>query len=69
MGRVLAIHIVCREHATATLARAVGVSVPPVPRLVVRLRQLIASRGGEMVSIRRDRVCHYEIREQERWLA
>ena len=63
------IHIVCREHTTSSLARALGVSVPTMARLVVRLRQLIGSRGGELVSIRKGRVWHYEIREQEQWLS
>ena len=63
------LHIICREHTTETLAQALGVSVPTAARLVVRLRAVVATREGELVSIRKGRSWHYEIREQEAWLA
>jgi hypothetical protein len=62
-------HIICREHTTASLARALGVSVPTAARLVVHLRARLAARGGELVSVRKGRSWHYEIREKEEWLA
>lgn len=63
------VHILCREHTTATLARVLGISDPTAARLIARLRRMVAARGGELVSVRNGRAWHYEIREQEERLA
>jgi hypothetical protein len=58
-------HILCAPYTTRGLARRLGVSVPTTSRLLAKLRKSLAGRGAELVSVRRGRAWHYEIRETE----
>ena len=60
------LHIHCREHTTESLAQSLGVSFATAARVVDTLRKEVVARGGELVSVRRGRSWHYEIREEER---
>jgi len=61
--RELCEHVLCAPCTTQGLARRLGVSVPTVSRLLVRVRKRLAARGAELVSVRSGRAWHYEIRE------
>ncbi len=65
LAREAADHILCARYTARGLARKLGVSVPTVSRALARLRASLSARGGELVSVRRGRVWHYEIREPE----
>lgn len=56
-------HILCAPYTAAGLARRLGISLPTAARLVARLRKSLAARGADLVSVRRGRSWHYEIRE------
>jgi hypothetical protein len=56
-------HILCAPYTTGGLARRLGISLPGAARLVARLRKSLAARGAELLSVRRGRSWHYEIRE------
>ena len=51
------------EHDSASLARAMGVSIATVGRLLAALRRRLARRGGDLVSVKRGIRSHYEIRD------
>ena len=59
-------HVLCHGHTTESLARALGVSPATAARVLARLRRKLAARGGELVSVRKGRAWHYEIREEDR---
>jgi hypothetical protein len=59
------VHISCREHDTASLARAMRVSAATASRIVAQLRRELAGQGIEMVTVRKGRKWHYEIRDEE----
>jgi len=59
------IHLLCRGHTTATLARALGISTATAARLVARLRKRLAGEGLELVSVRRGKSWQYEVRGDE----
>lgn len=65
LAREAAEHILCARYTARELARRLGVSVPTVSRVLARLRASLAARGGELVSVRRGRAWHYEIREPQ----
>jgi hypothetical protein len=59
------IHIQCREHDAASLARAMGISSASVGRVIAALRRKIAHGGGDLVSVKRRGRSHYEILDDE----
>lgn len=56
------LHILSREHTTATLASAMDASVPSLARAIARLRRALFTRGMTLVSVRAGKSYHYEIR-------
>ncbi len=63
--RDLRLHIRCRPHTTATLARKLGVSVATVARALSELRRDLARKGASLVSVKDGKDWHYEIRDKE----
>lgn len=60
--RELEEHILCADQDARSLARAVGASPATLARALVRLRKDLEARGAELLSVRRGRRWHYEIR-------
>lgn len=58
-------HILCRAHTAETLARALGVSVATVARLLVELRRTLARESAGLVSVKEGLSWRYEVREEE----
>ena len=59
--------ILIREHHTASLAKACGVSVATMSRALARLRKKLSKEGLELISVRSPAGSHYEIKgEMER---
>jgi len=58
-------YILCAERSATELARDLGASPATTARVLVALRKQLKARGGELVSVRRGRRSHYEIREDK----
>ena len=58
-------HILCRAHTAGTLAKALGVSVATVARLLAELRRTLAREGEHLVSVKEGASWRYEVREQD----
>lgn len=56
-------YILCAERSPGELARDLGASPATTARVLVAVRRELKARGGELVSVRRGRRSHYEIRE------
>ena len=67
------LHVRSHEHDSASLARALGVSIATVGRLLAVLRRRLAEQGGDLVSVKRGTRSHYEIEDDvargRRWAA
>lgn len=61
--------IYCAEWSPRELARKLGASPATLSRIVAALRRELKANGGELVSVRRGRRWHYEIRQDnsEAW--
>jgi hypothetical protein len=57
------VYILCAPLSAPQLARDLGASVATTARVIAELRRTLKARGGELVSVRRGRRFHYEIRE------
>jgi hypothetical protein len=57
------IHILCGGRSARVLARDIGASPATTARVLAELKRRVRARGGELVSVRRGRRSHYEIRE------
>ena len=62
---VAELYIKGRELDSASLARAMGVSIATVGRFLAALRRGLAGRGGDLVSVKRGVRWHYEIRDDD----
>jgi hypothetical protein len=63
------LYILCAPLSARQVARDIGASPATTARVLAALRRELKAKGGELVSVRRGRRWHYEIRENnpEAW--